>query len=58
MQTLPHATMQKMRGHDQTCVEERNGADDLQLGCYGNNHNYKVFRKELQVQFELYTTYR
>jgi hypothetical protein len=47
-----------MRGHDQTCVEERNGADDLQLGCYGNNHNYKVFRKELQVQFELYTTYR
>jgi hypothetical protein len=47
----------KLRGCDQTCVEEHYGTDDLQLGCYGNSHNYKVFPKELQVQFELYTTY-
>jgi len=26
--------------------------------CYGNNRNYKVFPKELQVQFESYATYR
>jgi hypothetical protein len=48
----------KSRGPDQTCVEEHYGTDDLQLGCNGNNCNYKVFPKELQVQFELYTTYR
>jgi hypothetical protein len=48
----------KTRGCDQTCVEEHYETDDLQLGCYGNNRNYKVFPKQLQVQFEPYATYR
>ncbi len=51
MQTLPW-------GHDQTCVEEHYRSDDLQLGCYRANHRYKVFPKELQVQFESYATFR